>query len=261
MRMERIKKGDNIPFTVVPNSMLRCANLSLKAKGLYAYLYSKPDDYDFAAARIALENIDGRDAVLAGMNELLASGYVTRQKLGTGRIEYTIWVEPKTEKPVLDPEPEKPTVGISHRGEIPLISKTDTVVNKDSEINKDFEAFWKVYPRKVGKTAARRHYAAAFKRNRDLTPEAILKALSVQTQQLQWTKDGGVFIPHASTWLNQERWNDEIDLEKEKTVAESKKKPYIDGDPAYQKGGKWYVITYAGNHCLYEGKMDKLEWR
>src|SRR5690349_2957787 len=133
MRMERIKKGDNIPFTVVPNAMLRCASLSLKAKGLYAYLYSKPDDYDFAAARIALENTDGRDAVLAGLSELIESGYVTRQKLGSGRIDYTIWVEPKTEKPTVDPEPEKPTVGISHRGEIPLISKTDSVVNKDSE--------------------------------------------------------------------------------------------------------------------------------
>lgn len=261
MRMERIKKGDNVPFTVVANAVLRSKTLSLKAKGLYAYLYSKPDDYDFAAARIALENTDGRDSVLAGLTELLDSGFVTKRKLGSGRIDYTIWIEPKTEKPTLDPETEKPTEGKAHGGEIPLISKTDTVVNKDSEINKDFEAFWKEYPRKVGRTAARRHFASAFKRNKTLTVADILKALAIQKQQLQWSKDGGLFIPHASTWLNQERWNDEIDLEKEKAVEAAKKKPFIDGDPAYKKGDHWYVITHAGTHCKYEGSMDKLEWR
>jgi hypothetical protein len=25
----------------------------------------------------------------------------------------------------------------------------------------------------------------------------------------EWTKDGGQFIPHPATWLNQKRWEDE----------------------------------------------------
>ena len=25
-----------------------------------------------------------------------------------------------------------------------------------------------------------------------------------------WTKDGGQFIPHAATWLNGKRWEDEL---------------------------------------------------
>ena len=124
-----------------------------------------------------------------------------------------------------------------------------------------FDKFWKAYPNKKGKTPARRHYASVFKRNKDLNPQTLLDAIELHKKQEQWLKDGGKFIPHPSSWLNQERWNDEIDLEKEKAVVESKKKAFIDGDQAYQKNGKWYVITWSGQHCLYEGSMDKLEWR
>ena len=28
----------------------------------------------------------------------------------------------------------------------------------------------------------------------------------------QWIKDGGNFIPHAATWLNQQRWEDELEV-------------------------------------------------
>ena len=42
-------------------------------------------------------------------------------------------------------------------------------------------------------------------------PETIINALIAQKKTEQWTRDGGKYIPHASTWLNQERWNDEIE--------------------------------------------------
>ena len=38
----------------------------------------------------------------------------------------------------------------------------------------------------------------------------ILSALSRQKQTPQWTKDNGQYIPNASTWLNQRRWEDEV---------------------------------------------------
>ena len=70
-----------------------------------------------------------------------------------------------------------------------------------------FDAFWRAYPRKVGKKAALR----AWNRLRpepDLT-QRILEAVDFQKQWPQWTKDGGQFIPHPATWLNQGRWEDE----------------------------------------------------
>ena len=69
-----------------------------------------------------------------------------------------------------------------------------------------FDAFWQSYPRKVGKGAAirsfeRQHGAAHL--------DAILAAIQWQAQSEQWRRDGGQYIPHPATWLNQQRWLDE----------------------------------------------------
>ena len=70
-----------------------------------------------------------------------------------------------------------------------------------------FEAVWSEYPRKVGKDAAAKAFA---KRKPDAQLiEAMVKAIRTQRSGEQWTKDGGQFIPHLATWLNQGRWMDE----------------------------------------------------
>ncbi|GHU57529.1 hypothetical protein AGMMS49975_23250 [Clostridia bacterium] len=38
----------------------------------------------------------------------------------------------------------------------------------------------------------------------------IMNGVRTQKQSEQWTKDGGQYIPNAATWLNGERWNDEL---------------------------------------------------
>ncbi len=37
----------------------------------------------------------------------------------------------------------------------------------------------------------------------------LVTAIKAQKQGEQWAKDGGRFIPHPATWLNQARWEDE----------------------------------------------------
>lgn len=71
-----------------------------------------------------------------------------------------------------------------------------------------FEEFWKAYPRKVSKDAARR----AFDKRRvdDELLRQMLTALERQQTSPGWQKDGGQFIPHPATWLNAGRWQDEI---------------------------------------------------
>lgn len=68
-----------------------------------------------------------------------------------------------------------------------------------------FERFWKAYPRGEGKQAAKRAW-------NKLKPDADLrrrmaKALQLQLDTPDW--NGGIF-PHASTWLNGRRWEDEV---------------------------------------------------
>lgn len=67
-----------------------------------------------------------------------------------------------------------------------------------------FEDWWRAYPRKVGKEAAWKKYEAALKRG---VSHAEL-ATGLQRAEFDM-RDGGKFIPHAQTWLNQGRWQDE----------------------------------------------------
>lgn len=71
----------------------------------------------------------------------------------------------------------------------------------------DFVVFWKAYPRKVGKKKALKAWCSAS----DLPPLSdVLAALEKQKQSHDWTKDGGDFIPHPTTWINGARWDDQL---------------------------------------------------
>lgn len=68
------------------------------------------------------------------------------------------------------------------------------------------EVFWKAYPRKTAKKKARE---AAKKAWAAADADAIMAGLERAKESDQWRRDGGRFVPHAATWLNQERWTDE----------------------------------------------------
>jgi len=69
-----------------------------------------------------------------------------------------------------------------------------------------FDAFWHQYPRKVAKVIARKAWQ---KLNPDSpTTESLMAALAVACRSRQWQRDGGEFVPHPATWLNQRRWED-----------------------------------------------------
>jgi phage replication O-like protein O len=73
--------------------------------------------------------------------------------------------------------------------------------------DKFFTEFWAAYPRKTGKGAARKAWKKI--KSPKATLEKILTALDWQKKSEQWTKNGGQYIPHPGTYLNQERWEDE----------------------------------------------------
>lgn len=67
-----------------------------------------------------------------------------------------------------------------------------------------FDQFWDLYPRKVGKPDALKAYEKAAKTH----GEQIIIA-GVQRLQLDPNLPERNFIPHPATWLNREGWNDE----------------------------------------------------
>jgi hypothetical protein len=73
-----------------------------------------------------------------------------------------------------------------------------------------FELFWSAYPRRICKAKARDAFAKALKKT---TLDDILTALEWQRETASWQErdaDGVLrWVPHASSWLNGERWDDE----------------------------------------------------
>ena len=68
-----------------------------------------------------------------------------------------------------------------------------------------FEQFWKFYPRKVAKVVAKRSWKRLPKKD----IEAIFNVY--KEHLLRWKFKEVQFIPHASTWINQRRWEDELE--------------------------------------------------
>ena len=78
-------------------------------------------------------------------------------------------------------------------------------IKKEVDQNEtNFDLFWAEYPRKVSKKKAKQIWMRR-KLGNGTFPQ-IMKALS----EVKKTWDEVEFIPHPTTWLNQERWNDVI---------------------------------------------------
>lgn len=76
---------------------------------------------------------------------------------------------------------------------------------KRDAIDAEFEAWWKLYPRRVSKGAALKAYRSA----RRKTDAATLTA-AIRQQSALLTAKGADYCPHGSTWLNAERWTDDL---------------------------------------------------
>ncbi len=79
--------------------------------------------------------------------------------------------------------------------------KNNIVVNK-------FEEFWNLYPKKIGKGVAEKSY----NKIKDLVnkEEAIIQGLHDYLNYWKLKKTDKQYIPNPATWLNQERWADEL---------------------------------------------------
>jgi hypothetical protein len=92
--------------------------------------------------------------------------------------------------------------------EVPTAKEVEVEVEVEKKppiVPHDFDLFWKSYPKKIGKVAALK----SWKKNNHPSVEKIITAIEIQKSSEQWKKDGGQFIPHPATWLNQGRWDDE----------------------------------------------------
>ena len=110
-------------FTQVPNEVLQNDIISLKAKGLFCYLQSRPNDWQFSSERMAKTVKEGVDSIRSGLKELEEGNFLTRTRLNNGRMIYSLHLSDTINTPV---------------GEDPSGS-SQPVSNKDRDTNKEID--------------------------------------------------------------------------------------------------------------------------
>jgi hypothetical protein len=97
------------------------------------------------------------------------------------------------------------------------IQEDSTRSNICSLFSSLFLEFYKLYPRKISKKKTQEKYTAILKaeKTRDginAKAKEILAGLKRYIKLWESTKTEKQFIPHPTTWLNQERWTDEVEI-------------------------------------------------
>lgn len=123
-------------FTMIPNSVLDDARLSLQAKAIYALIERRPDTWEFSGRRLARDSSNGFDSHNRAIHELEECGYLVRSKLPSGK---TKWIlkdpdsenlnqAPSSENPnQAKPNSENPKLGK------PQVGKTSTISNTEDK--------------------------------------------------------------------------------------------------------------------------------
>jgi hypothetical protein len=106
----------------------------------------------------------------------------------------TVLVGPLTESLLLNPESPLPRPRGARRAQ------------KDFS---KFEDFWTAYPRKKSRGDAENAWAKI--KPDELLIEKILSAVQRAKTSVDWTKEGGKYIPYPASWLNRKGWEDEYD--------------------------------------------------
>jgi hypothetical protein len=119
------------------------------------------------------------------------------------------------------PPKAKPKVAIGERqgdGSSSASSSSSSSSNKTPKgAPAGFDEFWSAYPRKDAKPRALKAFAKV--------TEPLVNLLSAITRQRAselWSKEGGKYIPMPATWLNDERWNDGVNVATATDDAETK---------------------------------------
>lgn len=209
----KIKKLD-VPFAQVANQVLNDPNISLKAKGLFAYIQGKPDDWDFATNRMANESKDGPDSIYSGQKELIENGYLIRKKNGDG----TLFMQ------LILPEPnrENPSQGFSQSAEIPdrenprhnkEISSTKKEGEETNNVVVDgknlFEDFWNEYPKR--KRDKDKCIPLFEKLSKELQASVVEDVKKRKVEHWDWVKEKHQFVPAPLVYLRNKRWEEQID--------------------------------------------------
>jgi hypothetical protein len=108
------------------------------------------------------------------------------------------------EDQLVSQESSIPSIYIDTSKQVTSSNKRARARRRIADTDLDFNRFWQIYPRRLGKGAARKAWqkALALAPAEELVAKATAFAASCQGKDLE-------FVVYPATWLNQERWLDE----------------------------------------------------
>jgi len=138
-------------FAQTPNKLLKNKEVSLKAKGLYAFIQSKSNGWEFSAQRISMELKEGLQSINSTLQELEESKYLQRHKYqnnkGHWKVDYELHIEPYiktlcTETHTQEnPSSDNPVIGKHLNKETKNIERKN-ILNKEKETIKGIYEFF-----------------------------------------------------------------------------------------------------------------------
>lgn len=201
-------------FTIVTNEVLRDKNLSWKAKGIYAYLCGCDSGFEVSQSTLATFGNCGRDAIASGIEELTKLGLLEIEQENDGIFGKNKWTIHSTPTVAGKPDNGKPDDGKSATNNTNYNKTKDNnnicsptaseCVKPSNDLIKDFEEWYALYPRKVGRGQAVKAFKSARNKTTQAELMAGLKRFLVAARDTEKN-----YIPHPATWLNGERWADE----------------------------------------------------
>ena len=199
-------------YTQIPNTWARDERLGFRARGILLLLMSHQDGWRISLEHLAGDSPDGITSVRTAILQLEEFGYLIRSqtKNDQNRFDISEWqiIDP-FENAIESPSSEKPTTekptseNLTHKK--PNILETQSKETNIEKASNEFERFWKLYPRRIGKRAAQTSFEKAIKK---VDAEVIFNAIEnyINSGKLPEMQ----YIPFPATWLNQERWHDDI---------------------------------------------------
>lgn len=230
-------------YTTIPNAWLRDRNMTRRARGLLVELLSHREGWSVTVESLVRTGKEGKAAISRDLRELEELGYLRREqartKTGFGSMDYVLTDPARaetsqaddagrlqgTDKSVtgdsLSDNVVTDNVGATNVGATSVVP-TNTPTKKNNQEDQlqeepprknnaratrdasdRFSEFWAIYPRRQAKAAAVKAWNKAVKR---ADVEVILEAAARYRDDPQREPQ---FTAHPSTWLNQDRWEDE----------------------------------------------------
>jgi len=212
----------DLRFSIIPEWVLD-ADISDRAVRMYAIL-ARYADNETLQAFPSRETLGKRafcrlKAVTQAIDELVSIGAVIKQHRKQGDSYQSNLYTLRRVRPNLTLPRVIPDGGVGSDSTLPRVSNDSLTKTTELEplndiqhldeerqlkLQQEFNTFWGIYPRKLGKGEAKGAFVKAVdKFGADVVLEGATRFASDPNLPAPQ------FIPRAATWLNQERWDDE----------------------------------------------------